>query len=207
MSDDYCYSRTSRIVRGRLISIVRRPTSEEAEMVCEKLLDQGLDVLEIALTTPGALRAVEHLAARHPDALIGAGTVLDAPSARAAILVGARFLVSPSLSHEVLAMGHRYGAPTICGALTATEIESALSAGADLIKLFPAAQVGAEYLKAVRAALPQVPIVPTGGVNAENARSWLDAGAVALGVGHALTSDPEQLARLCVTLSETSAPE
>jgi 2-dehydro-3-deoxyphosphogluconate aldolase/(4S)-4-hydroxy-2-oxoglutarate aldolase len=204
MSGDYCFSRTNRIVSGRLIAIVRSATAEEAETLGEALLAQGFGVLEIALTTPGALGAIEHLAARHPDALIGAGTVLDAASARAAILAGARFLVSPSLVLEVLATGHRYGAPTVCGALTATEIESAQSAGADLVKLFPAAQVGPEYLRAVRAALPHIPIVPTGGINADNARTWFDAGAVALGVGHALTSDAAQRARLQGVLADVT---
>jgi 2-dehydro-3-deoxyphosphogluconate aldolase / (4S)-4-hydroxy-2-oxoglutarate aldolase len=204
MSEDYCFSRTERIVRGRLIAIVRSATAAEAEALGETLLEQGLDVLEIALTTPGALRAIEHLAARHPNALIGAGTVLDAASARLALLAGARFLVSPSLVPDVITTGHRYGAPTACGAQSPTEIVSALSVGADLVKLFPAAQVGPDYLRAVRAALPQAPIVPTGGIDAKNARAWLDAGAVALGVGHGLTSDPAQLARLRAALAETA---
>jgi len=206
MTDDYCFARTTRIVRGRLIAIVRAANAQEAEALGESLLAEGLDVVEVALTTPGALQAVERLSARHPDALVGAGTVLDAASARLALLAGARFLVSPSLAAEVLVTAHRYGAPVLCGAQTPTEIEAALSAGADLVKLFPANQLGPDYLRAVRAALPQAPIVPTGGIDAANAAAWLDAGAVALAVGDALTRESSQRARLRIIVSETRPP-
>jgi 2-dehydro-3-deoxyphosphogluconate aldolase / (4S)-4-hydroxy-2-oxoglutarate aldolase len=204
MSHDYCFHRASRIARTRLVAIVRSSNASEAETLAQTLLEQGLDVVEIALTTPGALGAIERLAVDHPDALIGAGTVLDPATARMALLAGAKFLVSPSLAPEVVATGHRYGAPTVCGAQTVTEIERALSVGADLVKLFPAAQIGPDFLRAVRAALPQAPIVPTGGIDATNARDWLDAGAVALGVGHALTSDPAQLGKLRLVLAEAA---
>lgn len=113
--------------------------------------------------------------------------MLDAETARLAIAAGARFLVSPNLSRGVISTAHRHGIPAIPGAATPTEIVAALEAGADMVKLFPASELGVGYLRAVLAALPQAPLVPTGGVDATNARNWLDTGAVALGVGGALT--------------------
>ncbi|MCW3003609.1 MAG: 2-dehydro-3-deoxyphosphogluconate aldolase/4-hydroxy-2-oxoglutarate aldolase [Conexibacter sp.] len=189
MSHTYRWEITRRIVARRVMAIVRSDSAAEAEEISDALLLAGLDVLEVSLTTPGALGAIERLAARHPGALIGAGTVLDAPTARSAVLAGARFLVAPSFCEEVLRTGHRYGAVVAPGCQTPTEIEAAVSAGADLVKLFPAGQFGPGYVSAVRAALPQAPIMATGGVGAANAREWLDAGAVALGVGGALTRD------------------
>lgn len=183
---------SERIARRRIVAIVRTETGADAEEIGDAVIGGGLDVLEVALTTPGALIAIERLSVRHPNALIGAGTVLDAPSARQAVLAGARFLVSPSLSAEVIATAHRYGAVALPGVQTPTEIVSALEAGADMVKLFPADEHRPGYLRAIRAALPQAPMVPTGGIDASNAAEWLRAGAVAVGVGGALTRDPEQ---------------
>ncbi|MDW5596610.1 bifunctional 4-hydroxy-2-oxoglutarate aldolase/2-dehydro-3-deoxy-phosphogluconate aldolase [Conexibacter stalactiti] len=183
---------SARIAQRKVVAIVRAQEAAVAETVGDVVIEAGLDVLEVPLTTPDALGAIERLSRRHPGALIGAGTVLDAASARLAILAGARFLVSPSLHADVLATGHRYGAAVLPGVQTPTEVVQALEAGADLIKLFPADEHTPGYVKAIRAALPQAPIVPTGGVDASNARAWLDAGAVALGVGGTLTRDPAQ---------------
>lgn len=183
---------SARIAQRKVVAIVRAQEAAVAESVGDAVIEAGLDVLEVPLTTPDALGAIERLTRRHPQALIGAGTVLDATSARLAILAGARFLVSPSLHADVLATGHRYGAAVLPGVQTPTEVMQALEAGADLIKLFPADEHTPGYVKAIRAALPQAPIVPTGGVDAANARAWLDAGAVALGVGGTLTRDPAQ---------------
>jgi 2-dehydro-3-deoxyphosphogluconate aldolase/(4S)-4-hydroxy-2-oxoglutarate aldolase len=204
MTDHYRWDITARIVQRRVMAIVRSASAAEAEEVADALLHAGLDVLEVSLTTPGALGAIERLCARHPSALVGAGTVLDAPSARSAVLAGARFLVAPSLSEEVIRIGHRYGAAVAPGCQTPTEIEAALSAGADLVKLFPAGQLGPGYVRAVRAALPQAPIMATGGVGADNAAEWLQAGAVALGVGGSLTRDaasaPQRAAELLAAI-------
>lgn len=180
----------ARIAQRRLVAIVRADAAAVAERVGDAVIDAGLDVLEVPLTTPDALGAIERLRRRHPDALIGAGTVLDATSARLAVLAGAGFLVSPSLHADVLATGHRYGVAVLPGVQTPTEVVAALEAGADLVKLFPADEHRPGYVRAIRAALPQAPLVPTGGVDAANARAWLDAGAVALGVGGALTREP-----------------
>jgi 2-dehydro-3-deoxyphosphogluconate aldolase/(4S)-4-hydroxy-2-oxoglutarate aldolase len=198
----YRWEVASRIARGRVIAIVRSASAEEAETISRTLVGAGIDALEISLTTPGALGAIERLAGDLPDALIGAGTVLDGPSARAAILAGARFLVAPSLPVEVIEMGHRYGAVVAPGCQTPTEIERALSAGADFVKLFPAGQLGPGYLRAVLAALPQAPVIPTGGIDAANAPEWLGAGAVCLGVGGSLTREAGSAAARAAELLE-----
>jgi 2-dehydro-3-deoxyphosphogluconate aldolase/(4S)-4-hydroxy-2-oxoglutarate aldolase len=179
---------TSRITERRVVAIVRARTAEEALATATVLVDAGLDAIELPLTMPGALGAIEALVSSRPGALVGAGTVLDEASARAAILAGARFLVSPGLDRDVIATAHRYGAAALPGVQTPTEMVQALSAGADLLKVFPAGQLGPGFVKAVSAPLPQAPLVPTGGVSAGNAAEWLNAGAVALGVGGALTA-------------------
>jgi 2-dehydro-3-deoxyphosphogluconate aldolase / (4S)-4-hydroxy-2-oxoglutarate aldolase len=185
----YRWQIAARIAETGIVAIVRSASARDAEEISRTLAGAGIDALEVSLTTPGALGAIERLANDLPEALIGAGTVLDGPTARAAILAGARFLVAPSLQAEVIEMGHRYGVAVAPGCQTPTEIERALSAGADLVKLFPADQLGPDYLRAVLAALPQAPVIPTGGIDASNAAEWLDAGAVGLGVGGALTRD------------------
>lgn len=177
------------MARSRVIGIVRKGSSSAAVEAAAALLDAGLTVVEITLTTPQGLDAVSDLAAAaRPGQLIGAGTVLDAETARLAVAAGARFVVSPNVSSGVVSTAHRYGIPAVPGASTPTEIVQALELGGDMIKLFPAAQLGVGHLRAVRTALPQAPLVPTGGVDSSNAADWLAAGAVALGVGGALTS-------------------
>ncbi len=138
---------------------------------------------------PGGVKGVAiGLLFANDGRLVGAGTVLDAPTGRAAILAGARFLVSPAVIPEVIVTGHRYGVPVLPGAQTPIEIQRALEAGSDMVKVFPASQLGPGFISAVRAALPQAPLVPTGGITAGHAASWLTAGAVAVGVGGSLTS-------------------
>ncbi|TYB53172.1 bifunctional 4-hydroxy-2-oxoglutarate aldolase/2-dehydro-3-deoxy-phosphogluconate aldolase [Nonomuraea sp. PA05] len=129
-----------------------------------------------------------------PRALVGAGTVLDEAAARAAVEAGARFLVAPGLNPAVIRTGHRYGVPVFPGVATPTEIVRALEEGADAVKLFPASAVTPSWLRDVRAALPQTPAIPTGGVTLENAPDWIAAGAVACGMGSALTSGGAQAA-------------
>jgi 2-dehydro-3-deoxyphosphogluconate aldolase / (4S)-4-hydroxy-2-oxoglutarate aldolase len=179
---------SSSLVRGRIIAIVRATGATEAVELGRVLIEAGMPAVEVALTTPDGIRAIADLADSAPtDRLIGAGTVLDAESARLAVLAGARFLVAPVVVAEVVRVAHRYGAAAIPGAATPTEVLTALETGADLVKLFPAAQLGIGYLEAIKTAIPQAALVPTGGVDADNARTWLDAGAAAVGVGGALT--------------------
>ncbi|MFI7415831.1 bifunctional 4-hydroxy-2-oxoglutarate aldolase/2-dehydro-3-deoxy-phosphogluconate aldolase [Nonomuraea sp. NPDC049684] len=176
------------VTEQRVFGIVRAATPEAALTSAEAVLDAGLRAVEVALTTPRALSAVARLAEQRPDALVGAGTVLDAAAARAAVEAGARFLVSPSLHPEVIRAGHRYGVPVFPGVATPTEIVRALEEGADAVKIFPASGVSPAWLRDVRAALPQAPAIPTGGVTVDDAPEWIAAGAVACGMGSALTS-------------------
>lgn len=187
------------VTAQRVFGIVRTSGPEEAVRAAGAVLDAGLDAVEVALTSPHALDAIGELTAARPDAFIGAGTVLDAPAARSAVEAGARFLVSPSLHPEVIRTGHRYGVPVLPGVSTPTEMVRALEEGADALKLFPASAVRPSWIQDVRAALPQAPLIPTGGVTLDNAPDWIAAGAVACGMGSALTSGGAEAAGERVT--------
>lgn len=192
-----------RIATRRVVAILRTPTGEEAERIAERLIAAGLDVVEIPLTVPDAYAAIERLASRHPDALIGAGTVMDARGAQRALDAGAQFLLSPVLRTEVIPVAHRNGAAAVAGAFTPTEIDTAMRAGADLVKLFPADRLTPADLRIVRAALPRAPLLPTGGIDASTAAGWLDAGAVAVGVGGMLVREPERAGELLAAVSRS----
>jgi 2-dehydro-3-deoxyphosphogluconate aldolase/(4S)-4-hydroxy-2-oxoglutarate aldolase len=145
--------------------------------------------IEVTMTTPGALRVIEEASRRFGDeVLFGAGTVLDAETARAAILAGAAFLVTPTFSRKVIRLCRRYSVPVLPGCYTPTEMLDAWEAGADMIKFFPASNGGPELLKAILAPLPQLEVVPVGGVTLENAAEFIRKGAVALGVGGELVN-------------------
>ncbi|MFZ0218362.1 MAG: bifunctional 4-hydroxy-2-oxoglutarate aldolase/2-dehydro-3-deoxy-phosphogluconate aldolase [Candidatus Dormiibacterota bacterium] len=182
----------ARIAAERVVAVIRSSSQEEAISIGRTLAEGGISVLEVALTTPGGVDAIGVLAAELGDrCLVGAGTVLDEGMATAAIRAGAQFMVSPNVALPVIRTGGRYGVPTLPGAATTTEIITALEAGADLVKLFPASALGLDYLKAILPVLPNVALVPTGGISAATARQWLEAGAVAVGVGGSLTKgDP-----------------
>ncbi len=172
------------IERTGLIAIVRLDSSAELVQAAKAIAAGGVSVIEFTLTTPGALRTIEAAVKElGSEVLIGAGTVLDAETARAAILAGAEFVVAPTLNLDVIEMCHRYDKVVIPGAYTPTEILSAWEHGADFVKLFPAEVGGPAYLKAVRAPLPQVKLIPVGGVTLETAGPFIRAGAAALGVG------------------------
>ncbi len=184
----YRWEITRAALAQRVFAIVRSKTYDEASATADTLLSAGITSLEISMTTPFALEAVTTLTRElGDDAVIGAGTVLDAVSARMAVDAGARYLVSPSLDAEVIATGHRYGVPVFPGVATPTEMVRALELGADAVKLFPASAHDPSWLGDVRAALPQVPVLPTGGVTVDSAPEWIAAGAVAVGMGAALS--------------------
>ena len=166
-----------------VLGIIRVETSTDLVKIVKSLQKGGLRCLEITMTTPGALRAIEESRERLPDVLMGAGTVLDAVTAREAILAGAEFLVTPTVKLDVIEVAHRYGVPVIPGAMTPTEILTCWEAGADMVKVFPASVLGPGYIKAVRGPLPQIPLVPTGGITAENAGEFIRAGAVMVCAG------------------------
>jgi len=168
-----------------IVPVVRATSAAEALDAVEAIRAGGIPILEITLTVPGAVQIIGELSRRIGDAaLIGAGTVLDAESAQACIDAGARFIVSPSLDIPTIELCRRLVVPVFAGALTPTEIVTAWKAGANAVKIFPANAVGgASYLKSIKAPLPQVELLPTGGVSLNNAADFIHAGAFALGVG------------------------
>ena len=177
-----------------LVPVLRAESVEKALALAEAIAAGGVTVLEITMTVPGAIQVMRKLAETRPDILIGAGTVLDPETARMCILEGAQFVVSPALNLKTIEMCHRYSIAALPGALTPTEIVTAWQAGADVVKVFPANSMGgASYLKSVKAPLPQVELIPTGGVSLATAEHFLQAGAFALGVGADLV-DPKAMA-------------
>jgi len=168
-----------------VIPVVRAASADEAMRAVDAIREGGISIIEITMTVPGAIGVIEQVSARFgKDALVGAGTVLDAETAKACISSGAQFVVSPSLNPETIACCLDLGVVVMPGALTPTEVVQAWNAGADFVKVFPAGAVGgASYIKALKAPLPQIELVPTGGVSLKTAADFIKAGAAALGVG------------------------
>ena len=168
-----------------VIPVVRATTADEAMRAIDAIREGGISVLEITMTVPGAVKVIEEVAKRYEkDALVGAGTVLDPETATACVESGARFVVSPALNLETIACCRRLDVAVMPGALTPTEVVQAWNAGADFVKVFPAGAVGGpSYLKSLKAPLPQIELVPTGGVSLKTAADFIRAGAAALGVG------------------------
>lgn len=176
-----------RICDAGIVAVIRARDSAHLSAVANAIKQGGVDCIEVTMTTPDALAVISEVAKKHgDDVLIGVGSVLDAETARAAILAGAQFVVGPTLDVRVIEMSHRYDKVVIPGTFSPTEILTAWSAGADLVKLFPATKLGPGYIKDVRGPLPQVRLVPTGGVNLDNAGEFIEAGAAALAVGSAM---------------------
>ena len=174
-----------RIQQIGLVPVLRATSAKEAMMIADAIIAGGVTVLEITMTVPGAIQVIEQLVKHHGDKLlVGAGTVLDAETARSCLLAGAQFVVSPALDVRTIELCRRYGVPVMPGALTPTEIVTAWQAGADVVKVFPCSALGgAKYLKALQGPLPQIQLIPTGGVSLSTAEEFLAAGAFALGVG------------------------
>lgn len=176
-------------VRERaMVAIVRAGSGAAALELAEACIAGGMTALEVAFTTPDTLDVIRTLRARHGDAvLLGAGTVLDPETARAAILAGAQMIISPAVNLDTIALCQRYQVLSMPGAMTPTEIVAAMQAGADIVKVFPAEVFGPAYIKALRAPLPQAPLMPTGGVTVANLADWFASGAMAVGIGSSLT--------------------
>ena len=168
-----------------VIPVVRATTADEAMRAIDASREGGISVLEITMTVPGAIKVIEQVSKRYgKDVLVGAGTVLDPEIAEACVSSGAQFVVSPALNLETISCCRRLDVAVMPGALTPTEVVQAWNAGADFVKVFPAGAVGgASYLKALKAPLPQIELVPTGGVTIVTAADFIRAGAAALGVG------------------------
>jgi 2-dehydro-3-deoxyphosphogluconate aldolase/(4S)-4-hydroxy-2-oxoglutarate aldolase len=172
-----------------VIAIMRAKSSEQLITAAEAIQAGGVRVIEVTMTTPGALGVIEQASRRFGDqVLFGAGSVLDAETARAAILAGAGFIVAPTLSIGTIGICQRYEIPVIPGCYTPTEMLNAVEAGADMIKFFPADFGGPAFIKAVLAPLPHLAIVPVGGVTLDNAADFIRSGAAALGVGSSLVN-------------------
>lgn len=179
-----------RIEQAGVVAVVRLSEASELARVADAIRAGGVDIIEFTLTTPGALEIIQQSAHKFgDDVLLGAGTVLDSETARAAILAGAQFIVSPTTDFATIELCHRYGKAVIPGAFTPTEILAAWQAGADFVKVFPAGVLGPGYLKDVLGPLPQVKLVPTGGVGKANAGDFIKAGAAALAVGGDLVNN------------------
>jgi 2-dehydro-3-deoxyphosphogluconate aldolase/(4S)-4-hydroxy-2-oxoglutarate aldolase len=172
-----------------VIAIMRANSPAQLIAAADAIRQGGVRVIEVTMTTPGALEVIQEASRRYgAEMLFGAGTVLDAETARAAILAGAAFVVAPTLNLEMIALCNRYSIPVAPGCYTPTEMLTAWEAGADLIKLFPADVGGPGLIKAIRAPLPQLNIVPVGGVNLDTAPGFIRQGAFAVGVGSSLVS-------------------
>lgn len=175
------------IAASGVVAVIRLQQADHVRAVIDALMEGGVRALELTLTVPGAVRLIEQIAPTLPkEFLLGAGTVLDAETARHVILAGAKFVVGPVFRRDVITMAHRYDVAVMPGCFTPTEILDAWEGGADVIKVFPATALGPGFFKDVRGPLPQVRMMPTGGVSKENAGDWIKAGAVAIGVGTAL---------------------
>lgn len=186
-----------KIMQEGVVAVLRGETAEEVVAMAEEAIRGGIKVIEITMTVPFALKAIEKLAQTYKwnssdestYAIIGVGTVLDAETARAAILSGAQFVVSPFLSAETVTMCNRYRVPVMPGTMTIKEINEALELGADIVKLFPGNLYEPSVIKAIKGPLPQANIMPTGGVSLDNLGEWVKAGAVAVGIGSDLTNE------------------
>lgn len=189
-----------------LVPVVRAASAEEAIAIAEAIRAGGVPVLEITMTVPGAIKAIERVVDRYgKDVLVGAGTVLDPETARACILAGAEFVVTPSLKVSTIEVCKRYSKVIIPGALTPTEVVTAWEAGSDFVKVFPCDNVGgARYIKALKGPFPQIDLIPTGGVNLNTAAEFIAAGSAALAVGSELVDKAAVAAKDLAKVTENA---
>jgi 2-dehydro-3-deoxyphosphogluconate aldolase/(4S)-4-hydroxy-2-oxoglutarate aldolase len=191
----------------KIIAVLRADTGgEDLVQTVEAIAAGGVQCIELTMTTPGALQCIETAVKRlaGKDVLFGAGTVLDSETARLCILAGAEYLVTPVVAPGVVEVARRYGKTVCCGAYTPTEIFTAWQCGADFVKVFPANIGGPDYIKAIKGPLPQIPLVPTGGVELHNIADFLKAGASAVGVGGNLASKKLVAARDFAAITENA---
>ncbi|MGA8941554.1 MAG: bifunctional 2-keto-4-hydroxyglutarate aldolase/2-keto-3-deoxy-6-phosphogluconate aldolase [Thermoactinomyces sp.] len=183
----------NRLSRAGIIAVVRTKSVDEADKISRACVAGGITSLEITFTLAEAAEVIKRLKQNRneKDLLVGAGTVLDSQTARMAILAGADFIVSPAFDYETAKVCNRYHIPYIPGCMTVTEMVKASEAGCDIVKLFPSCAVSPGFIKDVKAPLPDIEIMPTGGISLENAEQWIINGALAVGVGGKLTSGTE----------------
>lgn len=178
-----------RIVDSGVIAVLRGMDTDAAVDVASAVIDGGVTTLEVTTDSPNVTDTIQTLSETFEEALVGAGTVLDAETARTVQLAGAEFVVTPTVEPDVIEVCNRYGTPIAAGAFTPTEALSAYEAGADLVKVFPAETGGPEHVAAINGPLSQIPLVPTGGVGPANAGAYINAGAVSVGAGGSIVDD------------------
>ncbi|PPA70489.1 bifunctional 4-hydroxy-2-oxoglutarate aldolase/2-dehydro-3-deoxy-phosphogluconate aldolase [Jeotgalibacillus proteolyticus] len=184
----------TRILDSKMVPIVRGQSPEDVLKIARSLHEGGVQVIEITLNSPNALQAIELVCHELGDVItVGAGTVLDPESARAALLAGASFILAPSVNTETIKMTKRYGAISIPGAMTPTEIVTAYESGCDIVKVFPVTTLGPDYIKDIKGPLGHIPLMPTGGVDLENFESYLKSGAAACGLGSSLVKSKAEI--------------
>lgn len=173
-----------------VVAVVRAESEDQAMKIVDACIEAGIVGIEVTFTVPGALDVIKALTQKYSpeEILVGAGTVLDAETARAAILAGANYVVSPYLNTDMVKLCLRYQIACMPGAMTIKEVVEAMEAGADIVKIFPGNLFGPKIIKSIKGPIPQAEMMPTGGVNAENAGEWIRAGAVAVGAGSDLTA-------------------
>jgi len=194
-----------RLKETGLVPVLRAASVEKAIALAEAVAAGGVDVLEVTMTVPGAVEVIARLVRERPEILVGAGTVLDPETAERCIGAGAQFVVSPALNLKTIALCRRLSIAVLPGALTPTEIVTAWEAGADVVKVFPAgAMGGAKYLVSLKGPLPQIEMIPTGGVSLATAKEFLEAGAFALGVGSDLVDAKAMAAGKPEVVTETA---
>jgi 2-dehydro-3-deoxyphosphogluconate aldolase / (4S)-4-hydroxy-2-oxoglutarate aldolase len=182
----------STIKQEKMIAIIRGSEPDDALAIAKALYEGGVRAIEITLNSPGALSSIEKIRSTLGDDLaVGAGTVLDPESARSALLAGAQFILSPSLNRDTIKMTKRYGAVSIPGAFTPTEILEAYESGGDIIKVFPASSLGPGFVKDIHGPLPQIPLLPTGGIDLTNIAEYIEKGAAGVGLGSSLVNSRE----------------
>ena len=195
-----------RILNPGIVAIIRADSSEQLLSAAEALYEGGVTGMEVTMTTPNALQVISDVSKRFgKKVLIGVGSILDTETCRAAILAGSEFVVTPITRPEVIKMCNRYGKPVASGAYTPTEALTAYESGADFVKIFPADQLGPQYIKNILAPMPMLQIIPTGGVTVQTAESFIQAGCVALAAGSSLVSKEVLKAQDWKKLTETAA--
>jgi len=187
------YEVLKRIEKTGIVAVVRAKDSEEAKNIAYACIDGGIDSIEITFTVPGAHKVIEALVDEFGDKLlVGAGTVLDSETARAALLAGAKYIVSPNFDLDTAKLCNRYQVPYMPGCMTITEMIKAMESGVDIIKVFPGSAFGPSFIKAIKGPLPQANLMPTGGVSLDNVDQWIKNGCIAVGVGGALTKGSKE---------------
>ncbi len=174
----------SRIRTIAIIPAIRAISGDDAHFAAESVMRGGIPIVEITMTVPGALELITHLIRSNPNVIVGAGTVLDAKTARSCVDAGASFLTAPSFNSAIVEFAAKEGVAVLPGAMTPTEVAAAWTAGADFVKVFPCGPIGGErYVRALHLSLPEIPLIAAGGVNQQNAASFILSGATAIGVG------------------------